>query len=46
MKNFWAQDLTEEEQKELKEIDHAMLWYDLEHLLGEIQYGRNSRVTY
>ena len=20
-------------------IDHAMLWYDLEHLLGEIQYG-------
>ena len=31
--------LTEEEQKELKEIDHAMLWYDLEHLLGEIQYG-------
>lgn len=32
-------DLTEEEQKELKKIDHAMLWYDLEHLLGEIQYG-------
>ena len=36
---FFGSDLTEEEQKELKEIDHAMLWYDLEHLLGEIQYG-------
>ena len=36
---FLVSDLTEEEQKELKEIDHAMLWYDLEHLLGEIQYG-------
>ncbi|MFR0962161.1 MAG: hypothetical protein ACLSGB_09885 [Dorea sp.] len=36
---FLGSDLTEEEQKELKEIDHAMLWYDLEHLLGEIQYG-------
>lgn len=36
---FLDSDLTEEEQKELKEIDHAMLWYDLEHLLGEIQYG-------
>ena len=35
---FLGSDLTEEEQKELKEIDHAMLWYDLEHLLGEIQY--------
>ena len=36
---FLGSDLTEEEQKELKKIDHAMLWYDLEHLLGEIQYG-------
>lgn len=36
---FLDSDLTEEEQKELKKIDHAMLWYDLEHLLGEIQYG-------
>ena len=36
---FLGSDLTEEEQKELKEIDHAMLWYDLEHLLGETQYG-------
>lgn len=36
---FLDSDLTEEEQKELKEIDNAMLWYDLEHLLGEIQYG-------
>ena len=35
---FLGSDLTEEEQKELKKIDHAMLWYDLEHLLGEIQY--------
>ena len=36
---FLGSDLTEEEQKVLKEIDHAMLWYDLEHLLGETQYG-------
>ena len=36
---FLGSDLTEEEQNELKEIDHAMLWYDLEHLLGETQYG-------
>ena len=36
---FLGSNLTEEEQKELKKIDHAMLWYDLEHLLGEIQYG-------
>ena len=36
---FLGSDLMEEEQKELKKIYHAMLWYDLEHLLGEIQYG-------
>ena len=41
---FLDSDLTEEEQKELKEIDHAMLWYDLEHLLGEIQYGETAEL--
>lgn len=34
---FLGLDLTEEEQKKLKEIDKAMLWYDLEYLLGEKQ---------
>ena len=28
-----------EYQEQLKEIDHAMLLYDLENLLGEVQYG-------
>lgn len=31
--------LKPEEQKQLKEIDDAMLWYDLENLLNEIQSG-------
>ena len=30
---------TAEEQAQLKRIDRAMLWYDLENLLGEVQYG-------
>ena len=34
---FLGSDLTEEEQKQLKEIDNALLWYDLEKLLGEKQ---------
>ncbi len=34
---FLGTDLTEEEQRQLKEIDHAMLWYDLKELLGEGQ---------
>ena len=36
---FLGTRLSEEEQAQLKEIDDAMLWYDLENLLGEIQYG-------
>lgn len=31
--------LTQEEQAQLKEIDDAMLWYDLENLLDETQAG-------
>ena len=31
--------LEPEEQKQLKEMDYAMLWYDLENLLNEIQSG-------
>ena len=31
--------LTQEEQKCLQEIDDAMLWYDLENLLDETQFG-------
>ncbi len=36
---FLGTPLTEEEQKQLKEIDDAMLWYDLENLLDETQFG-------
>lgn len=36
---FLGSDLTSGEQAQLNEIDHAMLWYDLENLLGEVQYG-------
>ena len=36
---FLGSDLTAEEQAQLKRIDRAMLWYDLENLLGEVQYG-------
>lgn len=32
---FLGSNLTAEEQAQLKEIDQALLWYDLEHLLGE-----------
>ena len=34
---FLGSDLTAEEARTVKEIDDAMLWYDLEHLLGEKQ---------
>ena len=36
---FLGSPLNSEEQSQLKEIDDAMLWYDLEYLLGEKQYG-------
>ena len=36
---FLGANLTEEEQKQLKEIDNAMLWFDLKELLGEPQTG-------
>ncbi len=32
---FLGSNLTAEEQAQLKEIDKALLWYDLEHLLGQ-----------
>ena len=34
---FLGSKLTEEEYVQLKEIDDAMLWYDLKNLLGELQ---------
>lgn len=40
-KKFLGSDLTEEEQKQLNEIDKAMLWYDLEILLREKQQTEN-----
>lgn len=33
--HFLGSTLTDEEQKLLKDIDNAMLWYDLDYLLGE-----------
>ena len=36
-KKFLGSGLTKEEQTRLDEIDHALLWYDLEILLGEKQ---------
>ncbi len=36
---FLGSPLTQEEQKQLKEIDDAMLWHDLENLLDETQFG-------
>ncbi len=36
---FLGSDLNDEERAQLKEIDNAMLWYDLENLLGEMQFG-------
>lgn len=36
---FLGSPLTQEEQAQLKAIDDAMLWYDLENLLDETQFG-------
>ena len=36
---FLGSPLTTQEKKQLKEIDDAMLWYDLKKLLDEIQFG-------
>ena len=36
---FLGSVLTQEEQEQLKEIDDALLWYDLENLLDEVQFG-------
>ena len=36
---FLGSPLNEEEQRQLKEIDDAMLWYDLENLLDEMRFG-------
>lgn len=36
---FLGGSLTQEEKQKLKEIDDAMLWYDLEELLDETQFG-------
>ena len=36
---FLHSPLTPEEQAQLKEIDDAMLWYDLKNLLDETQFG-------
>ena len=36
--------LTDAEQQQLKEIDDAMLWYDLENLLDETQFGEIPEV--
>ena len=41
---FLGSDLIEEEQIQLKEIDNAMLWYDLEELLEEKQYGEAPEI--
>ena len=43
---FLGSDLIEEEQIQLKEIDNAMLWYDLKELLGEKQHGGSSEDTH
>ena len=36
-KKFLGAPLTKEEEEQVKEIDDAMLWYDLKYLLGEVQ---------
>ncbi len=41
---FLGTDLTEEEQKQLKEIDNAMLWYDLDVLLNERTCGESPDI--
>lgn len=39
-KKFLGNTLTEDEQLQVKEIDDAMLWYDLDKLLDEKQFGK------
>ena len=39
MRSSWARILPEAEWRELKEIDDALLWHDLETLLAEMQHG-------
>ena len=41
-KKFLGSELTKEEQTRLDEIDHALLWYDLEILLGENSRQRHQ----
>lgn len=41
---FLGSPLTQEEQTQLNEIDDAMLWYDLEILLGEKQSGETPEL--
>ena len=36
-KKFLGSSLSKEEEEQVKEIDDAMLWYDLKYLLGEVQ---------
>ena len=43
-RKFLGSALTDEEQVQLKEIDDAMLWYDLENLLDETQFGEIPEV--
>ena len=41
---FLGSALADDEQRQLKEIDDAMLWYDLENLLGEKQHGAAPKI--
>ncbi len=42
---FLGSPLTPEEQAQLKEIDDAMLWYDLKNLLDETQFGEVPKLN-
>lgn len=42
---FLGKDLTAEEKKQLKEIDNAVLWYDLKELLGEAQTEKKPEIN-
>ena len=43
-KTLLGSDLTAQEQAQLEEIDHVMLWYDLDGLLGEKQDGEPPKL--
>ena len=45
-KKFLGSDLSEEEQIQLKEIDRAMLWYDLKRLLKRTAIRRSTTASY